>query len=319
MKFEGYHKNFQLEEGELFFPDGERHEGIWTNNIPGKDGIRKFKNGGRSKGPIYSIQLSKGLHIYRVIFKSTGDNRIYEIWNGNKNIRESVEGVLPKESLDLELNFLNACAKGDLNEVIRILEIAPLLSRFAYEIYMENNVVHLNPALLLTVERNHHLVLKHLLEFGADITVVDQNMQNAFHTATKDGNYDVLEILCSATNGYEDMDIHPMDFRDKGGSTPLALGWDLYLDGLKKRLIDEDKALEKCIRILMRYGADPGDTISSRHQEIGVGWMNVFSSPKIETIVHRYDREYKKIAKNLPTKKKRALAQQAAIWYQLGL
>jgi hypothetical protein len=176
MKFEGYHKKFLLEEGEMFFPSGERHEGIWVNNVPGLDGMRKYPNGGRSKGPIYSMQLTKDLNRYRVIFKVTGEKRVYEIWNGDKHSRESVEGSIPAESLALEIPFLNACANGDLKEVERILGEAPLLARFAYEMYKENNTININPALLLAIERNQAQIVRHLLSSGADIASINQNM-----------------------------------------------------------------------------------------------------------------------------------------------
>ena len=317
-KFEGYHKNFDLEEGEMFFPDGERHEGIWTNNVPGRDGIRKYPNGGRSKGPIHSMQLSSGLQRYRVILKITGEKRVFEIWNGSKHIRESVEGIIPKESLDLEASFLNACAKGELKEVVRILEKAPLLSRFGYEIYTENNTLYINPALLLAVERNQSQIVKHLLVVGADIATVNSNMDNAFHIATKHGNHEILEILCEMTINYDEMDVHPLDFKDKDGFTPLGLGWKLYDDGIKKRMIDQDKVLEKCIRLLMRYGADPGETVTQSHVQYGLSFMTIFNTPKLDSIVHRYEREYRKIPTNLSQKKRRELASSSSIWCFLG-
>lgn len=321
MKFEGYHKKFLLEEGEMFFPNGERHEGIWVNNVPGQDGIRKYPNGGRSKGPIYSMQLSKDLQRYRVIFKSTGEKRVFEIWNGNKHIRESVEGVIPKESIVLELPFLNACSNGDLKEVERILGEAPLLARFAYEMYQENNTIIINPALLLAVERNQVHIVRHLLLSGADIATVDQNMYNSFHVATKRGNYEILELLCNMSIDYEDYDVHPLDFKDKNGLTPLGLGWELFLDGQKKRIVDKDKALEKCIRVLMNHGADPGDRISIAHEEIGgIGLGFLWpSAPKLETIVHKYDRQYRSLPSNISSKKRRTLATDASIWNALGL
>lgn len=253
-----------------------------------------------------------------MIFKITGDKRVYEIWNGNKTTRESVEGILSKESLDLELPFLNACANGNVGEVTRILETAPLLSRFAYEIFTENGIVHLNPVLLLAAQRNQYLVVKHLLSAGADISTVNQNMHNAFHIAAKHGNYEILEIICNMTKDYDVMDVHPLDFKDKDGYTPLGLGWELYLNELAKKVIDEDKSLEKCIRVLMRYGADPGDSIYKRHTELGLGWLNVFATPKLESIVPKYEREYRRIPHNLTQQKKRDLAEKNGIWCLLG-
>jgi hypothetical protein len=86
--FHGTHKNFVFESGEYKWPDGDRHEGAWENNVPAAKGLRKYKSGARSKGDLTVTRKCLNSSLYRVVFTRGSDgSRIEETWDSEVNAR----------------------------------------------------------------------------------------------------------------------------------------------------------------------------------------------------------------------------------------
>lgn len=84
-------------------------------------------------------------------------------------------------------------------------------------------------------------IVKILLDFGADISCVDRNIENAIHLAVKYGNKSCLEILLSncKTNKYV------LNALNIDGFAPLHLV-----------IESEDECAPEIVKILIKYGAD---------------------------------------------------------------
>lgn len=94
--FEGRHNNLSPESGQLCFPNGDRHEGSWINNVPGPDGLRKYLDGRRNFSIINSSRKHLRSNRYKIWFTINNNHRMIENWNGDQwPLRENFECLPP--------------------------------------------------------------------------------------------------------------------------------------------------------------------------------------------------------------------------------
>jgi len=324
-KYEGKHNKYVFEKGEYTFPDGERHEGKWSENVPDSEGLRKYVNGRRSIGNVQRVRMYHGRNIFRVWFTITKLVRVVEVWNGEEYTRESSQ-LIDKENLEHEDVFIEACVKGDFYRVRKILSKEPQLAQYA----MANEAMKFAPAIVLAAENGHVEIVRLLLDKGADVGMVNNELENAVHVAVKGGHVEVVELLASRTVDYTSPLLdgglpHPIDAPNKDGHVPFtiaALIQGMCVDGKQKDniadiTIVEKKQSEGSMRALMLHGANPGNVDAVPlvvDTKSLLASLFFFVSPSNDVIVQRYIRDYRSLPAKLTPKQRKMRAAETGIW-----
>ena len=251
-KFDGKHHNFSFETGEFQFADGERHEGAWIDNCPGKDGLRKYMDGRRSQQGMMVIRKGRMQPRYKVYFVINNGIRVVEDWAGSREgtVRESVE-FIPVTALQYEEALIRACSTGSFANVSKVLKDHPILAKHALD-SSENKCA---PCLVVAAANGHVDIAKVLLMNGADAECADVDMHNAFHAAAFFAHANVMKVLCYLTKSPNDTlaqkTMNAMNSRSESNETPLHMAVNAFRQDIS--------GADECVRLLIIAGADPGD------------------------------------------------------------
>jgi len=327
--YEGRHTKYVLERGIYTFPDGERHDGKWSENAPSADeeSIRKYVNGRRSIGKIQRLRMFQGRGIFKVWFTITKGVRVVEVWNGEEYTRESVQ-FIEAEDLEHEDVFIEACSAGDFFRARKILMKKPKLAQFA----IAGEEKAFSPAIVVAAGNGHVDIVRLLLDNGADVGVVNANLENAVHVAVMGGHFEVVELIASRSLDYASLLEwglpHPIDAQNKEGQSPFEIAanmLNMLIDGKRRNEVQdvanvstlERKSWEACLRTLMIHGANPGNVDALPlviDAKSIIASLLFFVNPSNEVIVQRYIRDYKSLPAKLTPRQRRERGADAGLW-----